>query len=388
MQQAAELGVALDITDRRVGDHREVLEHPVGSAVGGQVARTRLNRLPWRVVAGGDAVDVDGAGRGGHVTGDQRHHVLAAAAGDAGDADDLAAVQLQVEGLDVAARHSLDLESDHVVDALRRADAQLDLVADHQLDEFAVIERSDIECGDPLAVAQDRHFVSDLEHLVEVVRHVEDCHAARLEQADGLEETLHIGAGQRGRRFVEHQEVGGFLPTPKGTSQGDRRLLRRGQGSDRCRDIEVVEPEIGQGCSRPVGLTLPVDSAAVRRGEAGAQGEVLDGGQGVDQTEVLVHEADAERLGGLAVAELQRCTVATGTEVGGRGFAGWLVVAGEDLDQRRLAGAVLPDERVGATGVDRQADVVQSDLSGEYLRQMLDRQQWLHEKPPTVFLPS
>ena len=51
-----------------------------------------------------------------------------------------------------------------------------------------------------------------------------------------------------------------------------------------------------------------------------------------------------------------------------------LVIAGEDLDQRRLPRSVLPDESVHLTGGDVDAHVVERDLASEGLRQVFDPQ--------------
>ena len=69
-------------------------------------------------------------------------------------------------------------------------------MTDHQLDELVVVEVGDIACGDALAVSQHADLIGDLEHLVEVMRHVEDGDTAGLEASDGFEESLHIGTGE------------------------------------------------------------------------------------------------------------------------------------------------------------------------------------------------
>ena len=50
------------------------------------------------------------------------------------------------------------------------------------------------------------------------------------------------------------------------------------------------------------------------------------------------------------------------------------VDAAEDLDERRLAGAVLADERVGLAGVEIDRDVVERVDRAEGLRRVLERQ--------------
>ena len=54
------------------------------------------------------------------------------------------------------------------------------------------------------------------------------------------------------------------------------------------------------------------------------------------------------------------------------------VDAGDDLDQRRLAGAVLAQKRMHLAGMDVEADIVQRPHAGKRLAQAFDRQ---HRRP-------
>ena len=113
--------------------------------------------------------------------------------------------------------------------------------------------------------------------------------------------------------------------------------------------------------------------------EPAAEREVLDGAEHVDQTEVLVDEADAGSLGVVGVAEAQLAIARRLVEDRARG-AGGLVVPGEDLDEGRLPRSVLAHERVGLSLADGEMDVVERGLSRELLRQVLDGEQRLHRQ--------
>ena len=102
-------------------------------------------------------------------------------------------------------------------------------MADHQFDQPLVVEFFDRHGGDVVAVAQHRDLVGNLEHFFEVVRHVEDRNATLLEPANRLEQALHIGAGQRRSRLVEHQQACPLLPAAQRSSDGDGSLLRRAE---------------------------------------------------------------------------------------------------------------------------------------------------------------
>ena len=58
------------------------------------------------------------------------------------------------------------------------------------------------------AVAQHGDLIADGGDLVEVVRYVQDRQAAFPQTVDGLQQTVHFAADQRGRRFVEDENVG------------------------------------------------------------------------------------------------------------------------------------------------------------------------------------
>ena len=96
------------------------------------------------------------------------------------------------------------------------------MVPDDQFDEPGVVELADRTGADPLAVAQHRDPIGELEHLVEVVRYVQDRHAARLQAVDHLEQASHVVAWKGGGRLVEDQQIGPLLPPDEGAGDGDR----------------------------------------------------------------------------------------------------------------------------------------------------------------------
>ena len=277
----------------------------------------------------------------------------------------------------VATAQAADLEHRSTDFGRLAVGGDLDVVTDDQLDESHVIELGDGHRRHQLPVAQHRDTIGELEHLVEVVRDVDDRHAPLLQAVDDLEQSMDVVAWQRGRRLVEHEQVGSLLPTDE--SAGDRhgRALRRRQIVDRCLDVDVLETQHLERFARGADLVAPADVTAEPGLIAGGEGDVLDGVERADEPEVLVHEADPRGAGGGAVAERQRLTArpGAGTLVG-------LVVARQHLDQRRLAGPVLADEGVHLAGLHGDRDVGQSDLSGERLREMFDSQDLGQRLPP------
>ena len=83
----------------------------------------------------------------------------------------------------------------------------------------------------------------------------------------------------------------------------------------------------------------------------GAEDDVFQHREIVDQHEMLMHHADAERDG--VIGRLDRRRLAADADLAAVG----LVEAVEDRHQRRLAGAVLADNAVDGAARDLQIDV-------------------------------
>ena len=91
---------------------------------------------------------------------------------------------------------------------------------------------------------------------------------------------------------------------------------------------------------------------------AQAEPDVLCHGDGVKQTEMLEHHADAQRPRLLRVADVRRLTVEQDTA------AVRFDRAVDDLHQRRLAGPVFTQHRMDLTGLDGQVDVAVGHHAG------------------------
>jgi hypothetical protein len=165
------------------------------------------------------------------------------------------------------------------------------------------------------------------------------------------------------------------------SSQGHAGLLCWGEGTDGQSHVDTREPDGGECFPRALTIATPVDLSPTG-GEPVAQSEVLDGREPVDEAQILVHEAQAVTLGRSTVTEFERLACRVVAEVHrSRVVPGRLVIAGEDLDQRRFSRTVLTDECMGGAGVDLEIDVVECDLAREHLRQVFDRQQRWHSSP-------
>jgi hypothetical protein len=106
------------------------------------------------------------------------------------------------------------------------------------------------------------------------------------------------------------------------------------------------------------------------------QEDVVEDAQLVHQGEVLVDGVDAVRARLADGVQLDRLAV----DVDRPGVR--LVVAGQDLDQRRLAGAVVAEQAEHLALLEMQVDVAQRGDRAEALGDALDAQDLGHVSPP------
>ena len=141
----------------------------------------------------------------------------------------------------------------------------------------------------------------------------------------------------------------------------------------RCRSpAERVQTARSGSSAEPVGAADLVEPPAHRleRGPVAGErdGDVLGDGELVEQREVLEHHADAER-GAPRPASRSR---PAGPPRRSRRRVG-SIDAVEDLDQGRLAGAVLAEKRVDLAAADRQVDAVVGEELAVALRDAAQR---------------
>ena len=225
---------------------------------------------------------------------------------------------------------------------------------------------------DVLAVAQHRHGLRELEDLVEVVGDEEDGEAGRAHAVDQLVEALGLG-GRAGWPWARRGRAAGAAPeVAERAGDGDGGALAHRERRDRAADVEVVAQ--GDRCASCARLrsSAPADA---RPCSAGSPCRAR-GCRPCRGCPTRPRSWCTKRRPGLArraVAERERVAV----DLGGPAVVG-LVEAGEDLDQRRLAGAVLADERADLAGLDREADVVERPLATERLRHVGHREGGSH----------
>jgi hypothetical protein len=246
----------------------------------------------------------------------------------------------------------------------RRGRAARHRPAEHQLDEVVVSQVRGRAGGDPAAVAQDGHRVGQVEDLVEVVGDEQHRRAGRRDPPHGVEQPRGLGRGQgRGGLVEDEQRRRSAGPVQR---PGDRHRgpLGLGQPADRCRGRDRV----AQGGERgPRGGPLRAARGGGQPSPTLGEVDVVGDGEGVDEAEVLVHEAHPGGAGGVGGPEPERDPGDGGVRARFRA-----VVAGEDLGQCRLARTVVPDHGVDLARGDDEIDLVERPLAAEVLAEPVD----------------
>ncbi len=194
------------------------------------------------------------------------------------------------------------------------------------------VDVADVARSDKPAVAEHRHAVDEAEQFVQPVAHIEDARSRGAQPPQHLEEMQRVGSGQRGGRLVKDDDAGVSRQRPHDAEDGFACGAQRTDGRARVRRIDR---------HRGVDLFgLPPDLAprdeAARAGKSRHQRDVLADAQFVDQAKVLM---DKRNRHGFRMRMNRTPAHEDLARVG-------LIEAGENFDQRRLAGAVLADEGV------------------------------------------
>jgi hypothetical protein len=281
-------------------------------------------------------------------------------ADEAGQADDLTRPDAEADVLECAAQaQALDLEQRLAGGRgrLPRREDVLDGPPGHEGDDLTGRRLPGREPGGHRPpVLEDGDAVADLADLLEAVRDVDDGDVVRREVADDPEETLDLLVVQDGGRLVHDDQLGVLRQRT-----GDAHHLLRG-GGERAdlgggADLRVAEAgqQLGRGTvgGRRAGDPQPRVLAP--------QEDVVGDAQPAHQVELLVDRRDAEAHRGLRVA--QRHLLAAPVDLA----LVRLVGAGQDLDQRGLARAVLAEQAVHLSGADVEVHTVERPDTGERL---------------------
>ena len=208
--------------------------------------------------------------------------------------------------------------------------------------------------ADEPAVAQHRDAVADLVHLVEEVRDEQDRDAALLELADDAEELGHLVEVEARGRLVEHEHLARRPRSPARSRRAaaPRASACRGSMRGRCRCPRSASTSRASAAHPP-----PVDHAEPAR--LATERDVLGHRDVRQQVDLLVDRADARALRIVRRREAHRLAVEPQLALVERERAG------DRLDERRLARAVLAHERVHLAGEHAEVDAVDRGIRPE-----------------------
>ena len=254
---------------------------------------------------------------------------------------ELAGADLEVDRLPVRAQpQSADAEDDVAAALGHRRQPLLLLAAQrvgagHQLHELLVRPMPAVEVAHRLARAHHGDPVADLLDLVHAVRDEDHAHALARERADHREQAIARGHVERGGRLVEDQDLGVAqerADDPAGLAIRERELL------DRHAEVDVAPEQLAEHLARAGALLAQRYAGAPD--VVGAEPDVVEHRARLGDEHLLEDGDDAAPLGLLRRGQ-RRDDLAVELDLARVGQ----VHAAEDLDHRRLAAAVLADER-------------------------------------------
>ncbi len=315
------------------------------------------------VMPDGAPVDLELPGLGAVGAVEQADELGAAGAEQPGDADDLAVVDVDVGRLEHAAAADPGRPQNGCARCGRSTRSATEESAASSSSSRPIIFVTSVAAGqvvhavlaDELAVAQHRDAVGDLVDLIEEVADEEDGDAAVAQVADDREQLLDLAAVQARGRLVEDQHL---RVEHHGAADGDELLDRdRVAGEHRVGvDREAEARAGGVAASRCVAF----QSMPPPRRRLVAEHDVLADREVRAEVDLLVDGRDARRSGRRRSLLKMRGSPLDRDRPGVD-----RVDAGEGLDERRLAGAVLAHERVHLARPEGEVDGVEGEDAGE-----------------------
>ncbi len=259
----------------------------------------------------------------------------------------------------------IDRQHDGPADRRRRRRKHFGVVpARHQFYQRRLRRLSGRKVRAAFAVSENRDAVGNRENLVEPVRDIDDPAFSALQFLDDAKQSPRFFARQRGRRFVHHENPRrGRLVLEKG--RGDlhqHSVAHRERREPRCRR-DVADPERGKTFARPGVERAPIDKAETAWIGA-AEKDVLRDAQRRNDVQFLVDEAQASPVRFSGRAQPDRAPGEPDFPAVGSDRAG------EYLDERTLACAILAHQSQRFAGAQFERRILQRDRAVIGLAQM------------------
>ena len=296
---------------------------------------------------------------------DRARHLRAPRADEARERDDLARLDLERDVReDALAREAVDLEHGRADLGDLLGEERVQVAPDHRVDQPLLRRLRDRLGRDVAPVAHHRDALAEREDLVEPVRDEEHRRALRAQRLDDAEEAVDLRLRERGGGLVhdDHARLGRErLGDLDDLLVGDREPARDAVGVEL--DAELVEQALDLAPHRARGR------CAGSSQRLGADEDVLGDRQIREQRGLLEDDGDAGRVRLRGRVEDDLLAVDQHPPAVGP------VHAGEDLDERRLAGAVLADERVRLAAAQLDPAVLERAHRAEALARVVDHEQ-------------
>ena len=291
------------------------------------------------------AVQHDLAGIEAVQTEDRPQQFGAARADEARDADDLSPAYPHIHAVEAGRAQVRHLQYLVVRGCPGARIAGIEGSPDHVAhDDLNVLQPHFMR--DDRAVPQDSDLVAERESVLEVVADIDDRKAASLQTPDLREQHLAFGRRKRGRRFVEDDEA---RFAPDGSCDFEQAAGRRGSGPRTSVAGSRSSPTVASRSLRAPDQGIAPKDRPVRSEPPKKQ--IFRNRQIVDQGAVLVNDRDAMPLGVDGRVQAHGMPVEEYLAVVGR------VDPADDLDQRRLAGSVLPEQGMNLAREERDRDI-------------------------------
>ena len=219
------------------------------------------------------------------------------------------------------------------------------------------------------AVPENRDPIGDSQDLVEPMRDKQDAASPRAKRADDPEQPLRFLRRKRGGRLVHDEDARprGLVLEEGGGDPDQHPIADRQFRDDRLR-VDMLDAQRGKRRMSARVERPPIDKPEAARIDA-AEKDVLGHAEAWDDVQFLMDEPEAAPMRLLRAAE--RSFRAFDPDLAAvRGDR-----AGEDLDQRALAGAVLAHKGERLSGRELERSVPQRRRAAIGLAQMSDRKQ-------------
>ena len=297
---------------------------------------------------------------------DRAEKLRPARAEKAGDAEDLAGAELEVNIVNCKMdarpfhdREAIEPEQDGRLD--RRAMLRIEplqALAGHGGDDPVGVEVGAVDLGRDPSVAEDGGPVAERDHLRQPVGDEDHGGPCRTQALEETEELGDLAARERGRRLVEHEDG---RASGEGSHDHDQMALRCRQRGHQGARIDR-QPEIPEERGSAIAECALADQDAVAEIRLAGE-DILRDRELLEDLDFLGHVGNALGPGLKRGMEGGRLAV----EADGPLIAVGRMDAVQDLDKGRFTGAVLAEQRVDLAAANAEVDAAQSLDAGKAL---------------------